>query len=440
MVPWTNSTDCLKIVVYVYYPFIFMSKNGPPYKVTGSMTEVLDIIAKNLNFCYEYVVPEDNQYGYRMVNGSWTGIIGVVARKEADMTAVVVGVDQERAAVVDFSDFLYTDQKSIVYKRPMLESDMAGFLKPYTAMSWVMIMVALVTVAVMIPLTGLFYPLSRLSQTKENHNNYFAAAGSRRKNTVSSELQDAGFWSFATALAQCESARHENIVGSANFQHLPRSFSAYNFLPRGQSQQAVLGMWLVLSLIISTVYRSNLKAMLIKPRLVLPFSNLMELTESGIPCFVVRGTLLHRNIQGAEVGSAVWRLNNRLILHSDVPRAVRDMSAGKHAIFTTHLGLLSVIHTSFVQTNTCSIYMTMDSYFGPRCLSIVFRKGSPLRHQVNPIVVKLRESGILEHLFMKYVIHASTCLRSDPANVENILRPLEIGDMYGVCFVYVGGK
>ena len=81
------------------------------------------------------------------------------------------------------------------------------------------------------------------------------------------------------------------------FKHLPRPFPAYNFVPRGQSQQAVLGMWLVLSLIISTVYRSNLKAMLIKPRLVLPFNNLMELTESGIPCFVVRGTLLHRNIQ-----------------------------------------------------------------------------------------------------------------------------------------------
>ncbi|XP_063868251.1 glutamate [NMDA] receptor subunit 1-like [Scylla paramamosain] len=337
------------------------------------------------------------------------------------MTAVVVGLDEERTSVVDFSDFLYIDQNSIVYKRPVLESDMAGFLKPYTATSWVMIIAALVTVAVMVLLTGRFYPLPRPPLTKENRNGYFVSSlsspgGSRRKNTISSELWDAGFWSFATALAQ-----------------------SYTFLPRGLSQQAMLGMWLVLSLIISTVYRSNLKAMLIKPRLVLPFTNLMELTKSGIPCFVVRGTVLHSNIQGAEVGSAVWQLNNRLILHSDVALAVKDMSAGKHAIFTTHLGLLSVIHTSFVQTKTCSIYMTSDSYFGPKCLSIVFRKGSPLRQHVNPIIVKLRESGILEHLLMKYVVYASTCLHSDPASVEDILRPLEIGDMYGVCFVYVGG-
>lgn len=74
-------------------------------------------------------------------------------------------------------------------------------------------------------------------------------------------------------------------------------FTAYTFLPRGASQQTVIGMWLVLSFIINTVYRSNLKAMLIKPRLVLPFSNVEELVESGIPCFAFRGTLLHRNIK-----------------------------------------------------------------------------------------------------------------------------------------------
>ncbi|MPC89182.1 hypothetical protein E2C01_084117 [Portunus trituberculatus] len=31
------------------------------------------------------------------------------------------------------------------------------------------------------------------------------------------------------------------------------------------------------------MYRSNLKAMLIKPRLVLPFTNLQEFTETNIP-------------------------------------------------------------------------------------------------------------------------------------------------------------
>ena len=43
------------IVVYTrfmfqYYPFMYISKGGPPYKVSGTMSEVLDILAKNLDF------------------------------------------------------------------------------------------------------------------------------------------------------------------------------------------------------------------------------------------------------------------------------------------------------------------------------------------------------------------------------------------------------
>ncbi|XP_063868716.1 uncharacterized protein LOC135104903 [Scylla paramamosain] len=268
-----------------------------------------------------------------------------------------------------------------------------------------MVLVALVAVALTILLTSALPPLPRLS----------SSPGSSRKETWS-VVSDASFWSFALPVAQ-----------------------SYTFSTRGGSQQAVAGMWLVLSVIICTVYRSNLKAMLIKPRLVLPFGNLKELAESGIPCFTFRGTLLHRNIEAAEEGTTVWHLKRKLIAHNDVEGAVGDMSTGQHAMFTTYVGLLSVIHSSFVKTKTCSLYMTDDSYFGPRCLTIAFPKGSPLRQGVNPIITKLRESGILQSLFMKYAIHASTCLRSDPIKVDNILRPLQMGDVYGVCLLYVGG-
>ncbi|XP_063868717.1 uncharacterized protein LOC135104904 [Scylla paramamosain] len=78
---WNATTECLRVAVLVFYPFIFMSEDGPPYKVTGSMKEVLDIIARKLSFCYEYVVPEDRQFGLKMTNGSWTGMIGILVRQ-----------------------------------------------------------------------------------------------------------------------------------------------------------------------------------------------------------------------------------------------------------------------------------------------------------------------------------------------------------------------
>ncbi|KAK8385626.1 hypothetical protein O3P69_016421 [Scylla paramamosain] len=387
-----------------------MSQDGPPYQVTGSMIEVMDILAETLDFCFKYVVPDDRQFGRQDANGSWTGMIGLLARHEADMTGVVVGLDLDRRTVADFSDFLYMDQERLIYKRPVVESDMAGFLKPFTLSSWMMVVATLVAMAGVVLLTR------QVTPQPARHCPGTDGESSRQQETVWNSLLDTGLWSVAVSLAQSST-----------------------LVPRGMRQKAVVGMWLLLALIISTVYRSNLKAMLIKPRLVLPFSNLEELVETSIPCFTFRGTLLHRNIEAAEEGTTMWRLNKVLYTHNDVALGVRDMSLGKHVLFTTYVGLLSVLHSHFLQTKSCSLYMTDDSYYGSKSLTLAFPKGSQLRQKVDPIIVKLREFGILGRAFMKFVAHSKTCLNSDPGSVDSALRPLQMGDMYGVCLVYVGG-
>ncbi|KAK8378391.1 hypothetical protein O3P69_011106 [Scylla paramamosain] len=65
---------------------------------------------------------------------------------------------------------------------------------------------------------------------------------------------------------------------------------------RAASLRMLAGIWFMASLIISTVYRSNLKAMLIMPRIQLPFDNLEELYQSQYPLYVVETTVIHRAI------------------------------------------------------------------------------------------------------------------------------------------------
>ena len=50
--------------------------------------------------------------------------------------------------------------------------------------------------------------------------------------------------------------------------------------------------WLLVCLIISTIYKSELKARLIKPILKLPFRNLEELTKTDIPIYLAETTPL----------------------------------------------------------------------------------------------------------------------------------------------------
>ena len=51
--------------------------------------------------------------------------------------------------------------------------------------------------------------------------------------------------------------------------------------PLGNSARMVAGLWLLETLILASVYRSNLKAMLIIPKVRRPFDNLEEMVETG---------------------------------------------------------------------------------------------------------------------------------------------------------------
>ncbi|ROT78137.1 hypothetical protein C7M84_003151 [Penaeus vannamei] len=54
-------------------------------------------------------------------------------------------------------------------------------------------------------------------------------------------------------------------------------------------------------------------------------------------------------------------------------------------------------------------------------------------------ILRLRESGIIEHLFRSRVSNATECLKPVGVESSSVERPLELGDFYGVFIVYVVG-
>ena len=57
-------------------PFVYKGSGG----YTGYSVSVLDYIAKQLNFKYKIREPSDKTYGNLKPDGSWSGMIGEVAR------------------------------------------------------------------------------------------------------------------------------------------------------------------------------------------------------------------------------------------------------------------------------------------------------------------------------------------------------------------------
>ncbi|XP_063600698.1 uncharacterized protein LOC134776874 [Penaeus indicus] len=208
-------------------------------------------------------------------------------------------------------------------------------------------------------------------------------------------------------------------------------------VPSGTSVRVLWGMWLLAALIVGSVYRSNLKAMLILPKLRLPFDNLHELTQTDIPCFVPAGSALLHIILSAPPGSQLHKLHKQLRVSNNVERVVQGIMDGQFAVFSSEHILNFVIHLTFSRTQSCPLYYASETFFGATSLSLAFPKGSPLKKKIDPILYNLQEFGILNKLYEDGVQNLRECLKQASSNS---LRSFDLIDFYGIFCVYLGGE
>ena len=100
---------------------VIKDTNGAP-KLKGYCVEMIEEMAKRMNFDYEIILPSDNSedYGQRQPDGSWSGVIGDLVKGEIDIAVAGMTMTSEREEVVDFVA-PYFDQSgiSIIIREPV---------------------------------------------------------------------------------------------------------------------------------------------------------------------------------------------------------------------------------------------------------------------------------------------------------------------------------
>ena len=74
----------------------------------GAFTDIVQSMAESLNFTLETVAPADGQWG-SLTNGSWSGMVGMLATREADISAAGLMSSPERLLVMDMTNAMYRD-------------------------------------------------------------------------------------------------------------------------------------------------------------------------------------------------------------------------------------------------------------------------------------------------------------------------------------------
>ncbi|XP_047482975.1 glutamate receptor ionotropic, delta-1-like [Penaeus chinensis] len=378
-------------------PWILWRLNQPPTSATGVMRTVMDIMAEKLGFCYKEALPIGLDFGARLENGSFSGLIGELNRGEADMSMVPMSINHIRNEAVDFSETLFVDEHRITFKRPFPEADIAGFVKPFT-------------------------PTDASSPLREKTGD--DGTGPTRDGTpessgksVTSKLRYAVLWTLSCLFSQ-----------------------SVPWEPRKAPVRVVAGIWLLASLIVGSVYRSNLKAMLILPKVVIPFETFEEFAKVDIRGYIILGGILDVALRGMEANSTLGRIRDKSRIDANIGRGLSELIEGKTAPIASTSGQRWVYHFDFTNEGYCRMYSTRDGVFSTAA-ALGFPKGSPLKPKIDSMIRGLKEFGILQHLFQKEVPNSTFCFRKpvsiSPTSAD--LRPLELGDFYGVFCLYAGG-
>ncbi|KAK3863410.1 hypothetical protein Pcinc_030820 [Petrolisthes cinctipes] len=210
------------------------------------------------------------------------------------------------------------------------------------------------------------------------------------------------------------------------------------WVPRGGRVRLVGGLWLLVSFVIATVYRSNLKAMLILPKIQLPFTTFEQLAATDIHVVFVKGSLVDHALSKAVPNSTLDRLKGQTRVSTGLLSNVSAISQGMTAGFGVFSALRQLMHNSFSRSGYCRLYVTTEGILHSS-VALAFPKGSPLLPKFNKIVWRLKEFGLLQHLYHNEVANASECIKPVTATTTTTdLRPLELGDFYGVFSVYAG--
>ncbi|GIX95570.1 putative glutamate receptor [Caerostris extrusa] len=80
---------------------IIRDENGNT-QLGGNIGRLIHLVTSELKFKYKIKIPLDNEFGTRGPGGNWTGLLGMLQRKEADMV-FSIAVTEERTEVADFS-------------------------------------------------------------------------------------------------------------------------------------------------------------------------------------------------------------------------------------------------------------------------------------------------------------------------------------------------
>ncbi|XP_056131044.1 probable glutamate receptor [Lampris incognitus] len=342
-----------------------MSKGS---QLEGYCMDLLSELAKKMGFKYKVHLVKDGSYGRQDENGNWNGMIGEVARGEADLAIAPLTLTAAREKAVGMTKPFMQTGISILLRRDISEeAAFFDFLTPFSAYTWMGILIAYLGTAVCI------FIVARLSPCEwsqpQNEENSFGLLHS--------------FWYTAGALTLQGAGPH----------------------PKALSGRVICCTWWLFSLVLLACYVSNLSSS--------KSSESAQLMVKGFEDLANQDVMQYGCLAGSSTLAFFKHSNNpayrRIYEHMERTKSfVSSMDEGvRRAKEENYAFIGESVSLDLAVARHCELVRAHE-VIGMRGYSIATAVGSPLIKNLSVAILQLSEAGELSYLRSKW--WASSCM------------------------------
>lgn len=368
-----------------------MSK-GP--QLEGFCMDLLSEVAKKMGFRYRVQLVKDGSYGRQDESGNWNGMIGEVVRGEADLAIAPLTLTAAREKAVGMTKPFMQTGISVLLRKDISEgAGFFDFLTPFSAQTWVGILIAYLGTAACIFIVARLSPCE-WSQPQSEQNRF-------------SLLHS--LWYTAGALTLQGAGPH----------------------PKSLSGRVICCSWWLFAVVLLACYFSNLSSS--------KTSESSQLTVKGFEDLANQDMIEYGCLAGSSTLAFFKNSNNPLYrrIYEHMERTKSFVSSMDEGIRRAREGSFAFIGESvsldLAVARHCELVRAHE-VVGMRGYSIAAALGSPVIKNLSVAILQLSEAGELAYLRSKW--WASSCIAGKAKS--SAMQPHSLKGMFLVLALGLG--
>ncbi|KAM4827927.1 glutamate receptor ionotropic, kainate 4 isoform 1-T1 [Thomomys bottae] len=338
----------------------------------GFCMDMLKELAEILRFNYKIRLVGDGLYGVPEANGTWTGMVGELISRKADLAVAGLTITAEREKVIDFSKPFMTLGISILYRVHMgRRPGYFSFLDPFSPGVWLFMLLAYLAVSCVLFLVARLTPYEWYSP-------------------------------HPCAQGRCNLLVNQYSLGNSLWFPVGGFMQQGSTIaPRALSTRCVSGVWWAFTLIIISSYTANLAAFLTVQRMDVPIESVDDLADqTAIEYGTIHGGSSMTFFQNSryQTYQRMWNY-----MYSKQPSVfVKSTEEGIARVLNSNYAfLLESTMNEYHRQRNCNLTQIGD-LLDTKGYGIGMPVGSVFRDEFDLAILQLQENNRLEILKRKW--------------------------------------